>query len=112
MVSPVPTRLLLIVLALLGGDYLLWSWSADGTGGTLALISGIALVPLILTALWLSALGVARMLIRRPMRASTSGRQGEGARGGSSRLAPGDGSTPDGETMTSRSDRSSEKIAA
>lgn len=108
MVLPVPTRLLLIALSLLGGDYLLWSWATDGNSDTLALISGVALVPLILLVLWLFALGVAKALIARPMK---------GAIGGSparlrtrNRLA----STDQGAATAASSinARSSEKIAA
>ena len=113
MVSPVPTRLLLIALTLLGGDYLLWSWATNGNSDTLALISGIALVPLILVVLWLFALGVARTVIARPMRGATEGRVRRISRGRLPGLGSVEQRTPATATsMKSRSDRSSEKIAA
>lgn len=61
----VPIRPLLLVAALAGGDYLLWTWSSEGHSTTLALISGLALAPLILALLWLIALTVARLLLMR-----------------------------------------------
>lgn len=57
-----PTRPLLLVAALVAGDYLLWTWSSDGGSATIALISGLALAPLILALLWLLGVTVARAL--------------------------------------------------
>jgi hypothetical protein len=59
----VPTRPLLLVAALVAGDYLLWTWSSDGGSTTIALISGLALAPLILALLWLVSVAVARVLL-------------------------------------------------
>lgn len=60
-----PIRPLLLVAALAGGDYLLWTWSSDGDSTTVALISGLALAPLILALIWLVSLGVARTAIAK-----------------------------------------------
>ncbi len=57
-----PTRPLLLVAALAGGDYLLWTWSSSGASSTVALISGLALAPLILALIWLATAAVARRL--------------------------------------------------
>lgn len=57
-----PTRPLLLVAALAGGDYLLWTWSSDGASGTVALISGLALAPLLLALIWLATTAAARRL--------------------------------------------------
>jgi membrane protein implicated in regulation of membrane protease activity len=53
---------MLLVAAVAGGDYLLWTWSSDGGSATIALISGLALAPLILALLWLLSVTVARIL--------------------------------------------------
>ena len=59
------------------GDYLLWNSSVGGGGGVLAIISGLALLPLMLATAWLLALALARALARsarprsrRPLRAA------------------------------------------
>jgi hypothetical protein len=53
---------LLLVAALAGGDYLLWTWSSSGASSIVALISGLALAPLILALIWLATAAVARRL--------------------------------------------------
>jgi hypothetical protein len=57
-----------LVAALAGGDYLLWTWSSEGNSATLALISGLALAPLILALLWLASVTIARGLLTRSSR--------------------------------------------
>lgn len=63
-----PIRPLVLVAALAGGDYLLWTWSSDGDSTTVALISGLALAPLILAVIWLVSVTVARAVILRSSR--------------------------------------------
>jgi hypothetical protein len=55
-----PLRPLAIFAVLAGGDYFLWNWSLEGNHDIFALIAGLTLVPLILTALWLLALAAMR----------------------------------------------------
>ncbi len=57
-------RPLVLVSGLTIGDYLLWNWSLNANHAAIALISGLTLPPLALAALWLLALGVARLLAR------------------------------------------------
>ncbi len=71
----VPTRPLLLVAALAGGDYLLWTWSSDGGSATIALISGLALAPLILALIWLASVAVARLLLGRGATKQTTSRR-------------------------------------
>jgi hypothetical protein len=64
-----PVRPLALVLLLSVGDYLLWNWSLGGRHETMALISGLALPPLLIVLLWLFVLGAVRLLTgagRRP----------------------------------------------
>ncbi len=79
-----PFRPLLLVAALAGGDYLLWTWSSDGDSTTVALISGLALAPLILALVWLLSLGVARTLLvrvaSRPTASASAPRRGSARR--------------------------------
>jgi fatty acid desaturase len=78
----VPTRPLLLVAALVAGDYLLWTWSSDGASPTIALISGLALAPLILALLWLVSVTVARVLLgHTPSRGARPARRTRAARG-------------------------------
>jgi hypothetical protein len=51
---------LVSVLAL--GDYLLWNWSLQGNHDVLALISGLTLVLLAISLIWLVALNAGRLL--------------------------------------------------
>jgi hypothetical protein len=46
------------------GDYALWNWSLSGGHDVLAIISGLSLLPLVLTTAWLLALNLARLLAR------------------------------------------------
>jgi hypothetical protein len=46
------------------GDYLLWNWSLNANHEVIALVSGLTLPPLALSAVWLLALTVARLLGR------------------------------------------------
>jgi hypothetical protein len=64
----VPIRPLVLVAALAGGDYLLWTWSSDGDSTTVALISGLALAPLILAVIWFISVTIARAVIMRSSR--------------------------------------------
>ncbi len=62
-------RPLVLVSALTAGDYFLWNWSLNANHAVIALISGLTLPPLVLAALWLLAMSVARLLAstaRRP----------------------------------------------
>jgi site-specific DNA recombinase len=130
-VCPVPFRPLLLVAALAGGDYLLWTWSSDGGSTTIALISGLALAPLILALIWLLSIGVARTLLTRSATrpassASTRGgvrgrrrsplaRRRRAARGGVARSASAAGGWKEDEDMSARASgrqAASEKIAA
>lgn len=119
----VPTRPLLLVAALAGGDYLLWTWSSDGGSATIALISGLALSPLILASIWLISVAVARRLFvpasKRDMLSARRRRARRrrlmsmlaGARAPQTRSrARGEGWEQDQREAASR--RSSEKIAA
>lgn len=119
----VPTRPLLLVAALAGGDYLLWMWSSNGGSATIALITGLALAPLILALIWLLSAAVARRLFvpaskrdvlsarRRRARRRRLMRMLAGARASRTRSqARGEGWEQDQREAASR--RSSEKIAA
>jgi hypothetical protein len=122
----VPTRPLLLVAALAGGDYLLWTWSSDGGSATVALISGLALAPLILALIWLVSVTVGRALIGRAggREASSKSWHAKGRRG-AARLSAGrrrqlaqarrlseEGWEPGEGTPAGSERRSSEKIAA
>lgn len=102
----VPIRPLLLVAALAGGDYLLWIWSSNGASTTIALISGLALAPLILALIWLASVTVTQLMLvrssRRTGRALAKGSQVAKLR------QQGDGDT--GRLASAR--QSSEKIAA
>lgn len=116
---------MLLVAALAGGDYLLWNWSSNGGSATIALISGLALAPLILALLWLLSVTVARVLfVPRTQRDAVAARRrrarrqrlvqrmaaGRAQRADSPRAGE---SSEQGEQDAGRSSRrSSEKIAA
>jgi Na+-transporting methylmalonyl-CoA/oxaloacetate decarboxylase gamma subunit len=51
-----------LVSVLAVGDYLLWNWSLQGNHDVLALISGLTLVLLAISLLWLVALNAGRLL--------------------------------------------------
>lgn len=59
-------RPLALLLALTGGDYLLWHWSLAGSHDVLALASGLTLLPLMALSfgslLWLGSGPTARLL--------------------------------------------------
>lgn len=57
-------RPLVLVSGLTLGDYALWNWSLGGGNAVLAIISGLTLVPLVVTTAWLFALNLARLLAR------------------------------------------------
>jgi hypothetical protein len=62
-------RPLVFLSGLTAGDYLLWSWSLNGSHDVLALVSGLTLPPLAVACLWLLVLSVARVIAstaRRP----------------------------------------------
>lgn len=65
-----PKKPLALVTALAVCDYLLWNWSSEGKSTVLALISGLALAPLLLVLIWLVALAFARVVLLRPTRGS------------------------------------------
>ena len=58
-------RPLVLVSGLTFGDYLLWHWSLNGNHEVIALISGLTLVPLAVTLLWLLVVSVGRVLMGR-----------------------------------------------
>jgi hypothetical protein len=104
----VPHRPLALVSGLTIGDYLLWNWSLSHGHDMLALISGVTLPPLLIAALWLIALSVARLLAR------PSRRSGAQAPARAERRAPGP-DTPNTASQQSPSPApaaSSRKIAA
>jgi hypothetical protein len=116
----VPTRPLLLVAALAGGDYLLWTWSSDGGSATIALFSGLALAPLILALIWLTSVAVARLLLGRgtTTKATSHGRRRPvglraGTRRRQSRSRPAAECSEQAEMQGSASgEQSSEKLAA
>jgi hypothetical protein len=116
----VPIRPLLLVAALAGGDYLLWTWSSAGHSTTLALISGLALAPLILALLWLVALTAARLLLMRsastdalsPQRKQRALRRLAASRRRQAPSQQASGGWEDSAREPSSARRSSEKIAA
>ncbi len=57
-------RPLVFVSGLTVGDYFLWNWSLNSYHDVLALVSGLTLPPLVVAALWLLALSVARVVAR------------------------------------------------
>ena len=57
-------RRLALSVVLTIGDFLLWEWSVADNRYILALVAGLALVPLAIATLWLLAVGVARALTR------------------------------------------------
>jgi hypothetical protein len=50
------------VLGLTGADYLLWSWSLTHGPQTMALVCGLALVPLLLALVWMLVVRLLRLL--------------------------------------------------
>ncbi|MHB1539534.1 MAG: hypothetical protein ACYCUM_14525 [Solirubrobacteraceae bacterium] len=60
-----PKKPLAFVTVLAASDYLLWNSSSEGNGAMLAVISGLALVPLLLALLWLVLLTLVRAFIVR-----------------------------------------------
>jgi fatty acid desaturase len=64
----VPVRPLAFVAAIAGADYVLWNRSAEGNHALLALVSGFALVPLLIALVWLVLLCSARLLLERSQR--------------------------------------------
>lgn len=100
-----PIRPLLLVAALVAGDYLLWNWSSGGASTTIALISGLALAPLILAFIWLTSITVTRLLLVRSSRRSRRRRPAKSAR----LPAPRKGNEGAGRSSERQS---SEKIAA
>ncbi|MHB1810755.1 MAG: hypothetical protein ACYCU0_15885 [Solirubrobacteraceae bacterium] len=61
-----PKKPLPLVTALAICDYLLWNWSSEGKSAVIALISGLALAPLLLALTWLVLLTLARLILLRP----------------------------------------------
>lgn len=57
-------RPLVFVLGLTVGDYLLWNWSLNGNHDVIALVSGLTLPPLALSAIWMLAVSAARIVSR------------------------------------------------
>jgi hypothetical protein len=65
-----PLRPRLVVVSLLAlGAYLLWNWALSANHDVVALVCGMALIPLLLALAWLLVLGAVRLLTgfaRRP----------------------------------------------
>jgi hypothetical protein len=57
-------RPLALVTLVLVGDYLLWKWSLGGGRSLLAIVTGLALVPLTIVLLWLLAVSFVRLTSR------------------------------------------------
>jgi hypothetical protein len=83
-----PIRSLAVVGVLALGDYMLWNWSVGASHDVVALVAGVALIPLLIALAWLVVVAVARLLAhvaQRP-RASGAGARaaaaGRGARAG------------------------------
>ncbi len=72
-------RPLVFVAALTLGDYLLWNWSLNSNRAVIALISGLTLLPLAVSAVWMFAVASARQLAevgrRRRLRRSAAAKQ-------------------------------------
>jgi hypothetical protein len=58
---PLRPRLAIVVLLALC-DYLLWNWSLSANHDTLALVCGMALIPLLIALAWLLVLGAVRLI--------------------------------------------------
>ncbi len=65
-----PLRPRLVVVSLLAlGAYLLWNWALSANHDVVALVCGMALIPLLIALAWLLVLGALRLLTglaRRP----------------------------------------------
>jgi len=61
-------RPLALVFGLTIGDYLLWSWSLNGSHDVLALVSGLTLPPLAVACLWLLVLTLTHLVARSTRR--------------------------------------------
>jgi hypothetical protein len=107
----VPHRPLALVSALGVGDYLLWNWSLSHSHDVLALISGLTLPPLVIAALWLLALSVARLLARSTRRTPGSSQADARTREAERSSAP-SGSFEQSPAPSSQTAASSRKIAA
>jgi hypothetical protein len=106
------------------GDYLLWNWSVGAGHDIVALVAGVALIPLLIAFAWLLVLGVARLLAdvaqrprsrsaaavraRRPARsAALAGASGAGPGAG-----PGIGAASEGARAAASAAAPSSKLAA
>jgi hypothetical protein len=57
------------------GDYLLWNWSLGANRDVVALVSGVALIPLLIALAWLlvvAAVQLLAFLVRRPRAAAAA----------------------------------------
>jgi uncharacterized membrane protein len=68
-VPPWPLRpRLAIVVVLALGDYLLWDWSLSTNHDILALVFGMALIPLLIALAWLLVVALARLIAHTAQR--------------------------------------------
>jgi hypothetical protein len=59
---------LVIVVVLALCDYLLWNWSLSANHDILALVSGMALIPLLIALAWLLVIALARLIAHAAQR--------------------------------------------
>jgi hypothetical protein len=89
-----PLRRPLAAVSLLAvADYLLWNWSSGGSHDILALVSGLALVPLLIALAWLIVLGTTQLLAGMTRHARTISTARAGAAGARSRRTRARGAT-------------------
>jgi hypothetical protein len=112
-----PRRPLILVFALVAGDYAMWTWSVAGGHGVVAMISGFTMAPLSIALVWLLALSGLRALgraARAPARPSAvgarAGRLRPRRRRGSAKMLGTDNEDP--AHAASSSTATSAKIAA
>jgi hypothetical protein len=68
-----PIRSLAVVGVLALGDYVLWNWSVGANHDVVALITGVALIPLLIALAWLMVVAVARLLAHVAQRPRANG---------------------------------------
>ena len=101
-------RPLVLVSGLTFGDYLLWHWSLNGNHEVIALISGLTLVPLAVTLIWLLVVSVGRVLMGR----QRTPRSHAAARPEQAAAPPPAGVAPEDVPLPAGAQRSSRRIAA
>jgi hypothetical protein len=74
-----------LLLAL--GDYALWNWSLGTNHDIVALVAGMALIPLLIASVWLLAVACAHLIAYTARRPRTGAHAQAGARARSSQPA-------------------------